>query len=147
MLEISCCFHQDVYKRQPSTQGGAFANFLLNIPGRERSRHPECSYVAYGKYAKYLTADHDASSLAYTPFAKLIELNAKMLVFGCHDTNVGMPLGHYMEEYYGLTKRNLLKGLFRVYYFDQDGCKKLFKRTDSVSYTHLEGTCTSGNKN
>ena len=116
--------------KSPSTQGGAFAYFLLNIPGRERSRHPECSYVAYGKYAKYLTADHDASSLAYTPFAKLIELNAKMLVFGCHDTNVGMPLGHYMEEYYGLTKRNLLKGLFRVYYFDQDGCKKLFKRTD-----------------
>ena len=32
--------------KSPSTQGGAFANFLLNIPGRERSRHPECSIVA-----------------------------------------------------------------------------------------------------
>ena len=116
--------------KSSSTQGGAFANFLLKTPGRERSSHPECSYVAYGKQAKYLVADHNASSLAYTPFAKLIELNAKMLVFGCHDTNVGMPLGHYIEEYYGLTKRNLLKGLFRVYYFDENGSKKLFKRVD-----------------
>jgi len=95
-----------------------------------RSRHPSNSYVAIGKFANEILKNHTEKSTAYSPLGKVVEKNGKFLVFGCLDTNVGMPITHYVEEILNLTNKNFLKWLNKVYYIDKTGTLKLFSRKD-----------------
>lgn len=116
-----------------SDSGGAIANIMLNYKGAVRSTHPTSSCVAIGKYAHKILDEHTPNSTSYSVLKKLVEFDAKLIVFGCLDTNPGMPLLHYVEESLGLIKKNtsFMKwiGFSRgVYYFDKEGNKQLFKK-------------------
>ncbi|MEG1723991.1 MAG: AAC(3) family N-acetyltransferase [Anaerovoracaceae bacterium] len=124
----------DVFTKSTiSTSGGAIANLMLAHKNVVRSSHPTSSCVAIGRLAHEILDDHTPSSTAYSVLGKLVEFDAKLIVFGCLDTNPGMPLLHYVEEYLGLFKRNtsLLSFLrldLGVYFFDKNGEKKIFRR-------------------
>ena len=51
-------------------------------PGTLRSAHPEASVVALGQHAESLTAEHEDGYGAGSPFARLIEAGADVLMLG-----------------------------------------------------------------
>lgn len=119
----------------PSDSGGAIANIFLNHDGAVRSTHPTSSCVAIGKKAHELLDAHTYKSSAYSVLGKFVEINAKLIVFGCLDTNPGMPLLHYVEEQTGLLKKNnnFLNNFglgFGTYFFNENNEKKLLIRND-----------------
>ncbi len=64
---------------------GAVTEYFRRQPGVWRSLHPTDSVVAYGKNAEYITKDHFGQLTPYnsqSPFYKLIELNAKIVLLG-----------------------------------------------------------------
>lgn len=121
---------------------GAFANLMLSHPSSIRSTHPTNSFVAIGKYAKYITENHDENSGAFDPIRKLIELNAKMILIGCTDTSPGFTTTHLVEKDLGINKKIMLQGLSTVYFKKGDSLK-LFRRYDigccSNAYYKLYG--------
>ncbi|WP_151951833.1 AAC(3) family N-acetyltransferase [Aliarcobacter butzleri] len=114
---------------------GAFANIMLNHSKALRSQHPTNSYVAIGKYAEYITKDHNEFSGAYEPIRKIIELNGKMLLIGCVSSSPGFTTTHLAEVDLGLHKRIILPSLDGVYYKKNNEIK-IFKRKDV-------GSCSS----
>ncbi|MEG1950816.1 MAG: AAC(3) family N-acetyltransferase [Odoribacter sp.] len=119
-----------IYTLKTHSYAGTLPRLFLKRSNCLRSKHPSNSCVAIGKQAEYLLKDHNAFSSAYAPIGKAIELNAKIISFGCIESNAGFPTTHYVEEVLGLTRKTLLRGLWRVYYIDDEGNKKLFKRMD-----------------
>lgn len=114
---------------------GAFVNIMLNHSKALRSQHPTNSYVAIGKYAEYITKDHNEFSGAYEPIRKIIELNGKMLLIGCVSSSPGFTTTHLAEVDLGLHKRIILPSLDGVYYKKNNEIK-IFKRKDV-------GSCSS----
>ncbi len=112
------------------TYAGAIPGSMLNYPEAKRSRHPTCSYVAIGKYAKFITKGHGPESPAYEPVRKIIGLNGKMVLVGCVASSPGFTTTHLAEYDLGLMKRIIFPGKDSVYYEDNDGLLKLFKRKD-----------------
>jgi aminoglycoside 3-N-acetyltransferase len=77
---------------------GVLAEFVRTTPGARRSGNPGASVAAIGARAEWLTADHplDYGYGEGSPFAKLIELNGKVLMVGNPlDT---MTLLHHAEH-------------------------------------------------
>jgi len=112
------------------TYAGAIPRSMLKYPGAERSRHPTCSYVAIGKYSKFITKDHGPESPAYEPIRKIIILNGKMILVGCVSSSPGFTTTHLAEYDLGLYKRIIFPSRNSVYYEDNQGSVKLFKRKD-----------------
>ena len=108
---------------------------MLNHSKALRSQHPTNSYVAIGKYAEYITKDHNEFSGAYEPIRKIIELNGKMLLIGCVSSSPGFTTTHLAEVDLGLHKRIILPSLDGVYYKKNNEIK-IFKRKDV-------GSCSS----
>lgn len=88
----------------PTNTMGAVAEMFRQWPGSIRSDHPARSVCAYGKYAKYLTKDHDLSNIfgEGSPVARLYELDGKVLLLGVgYDKNTSIHLADARAEYPG----------------------------------------------
>jgi len=92
---------QPVFDRQqtPSCVGYLTEYFRTAVPGTVRSMHATHSCAAYGDRAAALTAEHHLDTTPvgpHSPFAKLPQVNGKILMLGCDpDHNTSM---HGVEE-------------------------------------------------
>lgn len=126
-----------IFKKTTVPETGAFGKLCLKYENSKRSMHPTNSFIAIGKYTDEILKDHDENSMLYDPVKKLIELNAKMIVFGIIDESPGFTTAHYAQQELGLTKKSFFKNLFRVYYEDSFGTPKLYKKNNV-------GGCSAG---
>ena len=97
-------YHKDI---TPTNTMGAVAEMFRKWPGAVRSDHPARSVAAYGKYADYLTKNHDLSNIFgnASPIGKLYELDGYVLLIGVgYDKNTSLHLADVRAEYPG--KRN-----------------------------------------
>jgi aminoglycoside N3'-acetyltransferase len=108
---------------------GAFANTMLKHPKSFRSSHPTNSYVAIGKNAELILANHNETSGAYEPIRTIIELNGKMILIGCVHNNPGFTTAHLAEVDLGLHKRIIFPTLNGGLYLKDDNIK-IFNRKD-----------------
>ena len=79
----------------PAIGMGIVAEMFRKWPGAERSNHPARSVAAVGKYAKYLTENHDLSNIfgENSPVDKLYKLNGHVLLIGVgYDKNTALHL-------------------------------------------------------
>jgi aminoglycoside N3'-acetyltransferase len=118
------------FTAQTPSYAGALPNSMLRHAESYRSMHPQCSYVAIGKHARYLTSDHGPESGAYEPVRKIIGLKGKMILVGCVQSSPGFTTVHLAEVDLGLTNRVIAPWLVRSRYVDSDGSIKVFKRRD-----------------
>lgn len=88
----------------PTNTMGAVAEMFRGWPGTLRSAHPARSVSAYGKYAQYLTQNHDLSNIFGdgSPIGKLYELDGYVLLIGVgYDKNTSLHLADVRAEYPG----------------------------------------------
>lgn len=86
----------------PTNTMGAVAEMFRLWPGSIRSNHPARSVCANGKYAEYLTKDHDLSNIfgKGSPIDRLYELDAKVLLLGVsYDKNTSIHLADAIANY------------------------------------------------
>lgn len=98
--------HWPAYNKDitPTNTMGAVAEMFRRWPGAMRSEHPARSVAAYGKYAQYLTQDHDLSNIfgEGSPIGKLYELDGSVLLLGVgYDKNTSLHLADVRAEYPG----------------------------------------------
>lgn len=120
----------EAFNSKTKSYAGALPNAMLKREDSFRSRHPMCSYVAVGRHAEHLTANHDESSPAYEPVRKVIELGGKCMLVGCVDTSPGFTTTHLAEFDLGLLSFAVFPKLRSTYYEASDGAIKLFRRPD-----------------
>ena len=88
----------------PTNTMGAVAEMFRKWPGAIRSDHPARSVAAYGKYADYLTENHDLCNIFGdgSPIGKLYELDGFVLLLGVgYDKNTSLHLADARAEYPG----------------------------------------------
>lgn len=112
------------------TYAGAFPNTMLAYAESKRSKHPTCSYVAIGRKAEWIVADHGPESPAYEPVRKILDLNGKMALIGCVSASPGFTTTHLAEYDLKLFKRVIFPRLNTVYYKGDNGEIRLFRRKD-----------------
>ena len=90
-------------KRTTPTQTmGAVAELFRQWPGSLRSDHPARSVSANGKYAAYLTEDHNLSNIFGdgSPIGRLYELDGNVLLIGVgYDKNTSLHLADARADY------------------------------------------------
>ena len=77
---------------------GILTEYLRTWPGAGRSAHPDCSFTAVGRLARWITADHPLQfgHGPGSPLAKLCEKQGKVLLLGTPFTT--LTLLHYSEH-------------------------------------------------
>ena len=88
----------------PTNTMGAVAEMFRKWPETLRSDHPARSVAARGKYAQYLTENHDLSNIfgEGSPIGKLYELDGQVLLIGVgYDKNTSLHLADVRAEYPG----------------------------------------------
>lgn len=88
----------------PTNTMGAVAEMFRTWPGSIRSDHPARSVCAWGKYAAYLTQNHDLSNIfgEGSPIGRLYELDGKVLLLGVgYDKNTSIHLADERADYPG----------------------------------------------
>lgn len=113
--------------RSTPTYTGVVPEILRNRRDSIRSQHPSNSISAIGKLAEWLIESHDANSSPYMPYARLAEMNGKILSIGIGDRLVG--LNHEAQQQAGLL--NVVPFRLGVKYRDDQGDIKLFIRQSS----------------
>ncbi len=121
---------EDAFDLNTKSYAGALPNAMINHPESFRSKHPTCSFVAIGKHAKQITDNHDASSPAYEPVRKIIDLGGKCVLVGCVKNSPGFTTTHLAEYDLCLTKLRIFPSLNNVYYKNDNGSYEIFKRKD-----------------
>jgi aminoglycoside N3'-acetyltransferase len=124
------------FKVDSPSYAGALPNAMLRDRRSHRSMHPQCSYVAIGKHAQYLTLDHGPDSGAYEPVRKLIGLKGKMMLVGCVGSSPGFTTTHLAEIDLGIYKRVIAPWLVKCRYIRPDGTIAEFLRTDPGLCSH-----------
>lgn len=88
----------------PTNSMGAVAEMFRTWPGTLRSNHPARSVAAHGKYADYLTKEHDLTNIfgEGSPVGKLYELDGYVLLIGVgYDKNTSLHLADVRAGYNG----------------------------------------------
>ncbi|MDD7280828.1 aminoglycoside N(3)-acetyltransferase [Floccifex sp.] len=88
----------------PTNTMGAVAEMFRKWPGTLRSNHPARSVAAKGKYAEYLTSNHDLFNIFGdgSPIGKLYELDGYVLLIGVgYDKNTSLHLADVKAQYPG----------------------------------------------
>lgn len=88
----------------PTNTMGAVAEMFRKWPGTIRSDHPARSVAANGKYADYLTKNHNLSNIfgEDSPIGKLYSLDGYVLLIGVgYDKNTSIHLADTRAEYPG----------------------------------------------
>lgn len=110
---------------------GAIPNTMLAHPESHRSLHPQCSYVAIGRHAAEIVADHGPHSPAYEPIRKLINLDAKMVLIGCASSSPGFTTTHLAEADLGHHKKAVFPKIMAVSpYLDKNNEVRIYQRYD-----------------
>lgn len=88
----------------PTNTMGAVSEMFRQWPGTLRSDHPARSVAAWGRYAQYLTENHDLSDIFgdRSPIGRLYELDGYVLLVGVgYDKNTSLHLADARAEYPG----------------------------------------------
>lgn len=88
----------------PTNSMGVVAEMFRTWPGTLRSNHPARSVAAHGKYADFLTKQHDITNIfgEGSPIGKLYELDGYVLLIGVgYDKNTSIHLADVRAEYSG----------------------------------------------
>lgn len=88
----------------PTNTMGAVSEMFRKWKGTFRSDHPARSFAANGKFAEYLTENHDLSDIfgETSPLAKLYELDGYILLIGVgYDKNTSLHLADSRADYPG----------------------------------------------
>lgn len=88
----------------PTLTMGAVAEMFRSWPGAKRSDHPARSVAAVGKYAEYLTKDHDLSNIfgENSPVDKLYKLDGYILLIGVgYNKNTSFHLAETRADFPG----------------------------------------------
>ena len=88
----------------PTNTMGAVAEMFRSWSGAVRSGHPARSVAAWGKYAEYLTANHNLSDIFgdTSPIGRFYELDGKVLLLGVgYDKNTSLHLADARAVYPG----------------------------------------------
>lgn len=98
--------HWPAYNKEitPTNTMGAVAEMFRKWPGAMRSDHPARSVAAWGKYAQFLTQNHDLSNIfgENSPIGKLYNLDGYVLLIGVgYDKNTSLHLADVRAEYPG----------------------------------------------
>jgi aminoglycoside 3-N-acetyltransferase len=86
----------------PTNTMGAVSEMFRQWPGTLRSDHPARSVAAWGRYAQYLTENHDLSDIFgdSSPIGRLYELDGSVLLVGVgYDKNTSLHLADIRAEY------------------------------------------------
>lgn len=86
----------------PTNTMGAVSEMFRQWPGTLRSDHPARSVAARGRYAQYLTENHDLSDIFGddSPIGRLYELDGYVLLIGVgYDKNTSLHLADVRAEY------------------------------------------------
>lgn len=99
----------------PAIGMGVVAEMFRKWPGAKRSNHPARSVAAVGKYAEYLTEDHDLSNIFGddSPVGKLYELDGYALLIGVgYEKNTSLHLAEYRASFPGKKFTNESSAIF-----------------------------------
>ncbi|MCI6017767.1 MAG: AAC(3) family N-acetyltransferase [Clostridiales bacterium] len=137
----------------PTNTMGATAEMFRKWPGTLRSDHPARSVAANGKYAEYLTKNHDLENIFGdgSPIGKLYELDGYVLLIGVgYDKNTSLHLADARAKYPGkhmstessammIDKKRVWKSYETLYVdgedFDEIG--SAFEKTGKVKKAYL----------
>ncbi len=88
----------------PTNTMGTVAEMFRQWSGTLRSDHPARSVAAWGRYAQYLTENHDLSDIFgdSSPIGRLYELDGYVLLIGVgYDKNTSLHLADVRADYPG----------------------------------------------
>lgn len=92
-------------RRSEIYQMGKSVENMRRREGVEFSKHPNCAFLAYGRYAKTLIAHHDLDFALDddSPLGKLYEMKASCLFVGCsYDNMTSLHLAEYRTKVRGI---------------------------------------------
>lgn len=118
------------FTRETKATTGGFVNCMLSWPGAVRSRHPTNSWVAIGRAAADMLETHDARASCFEPIKYLVDRRGKMLLVGCVHDSPGFSTVHWAQHQLGLSKRNVVRGLFGAAYTDE-GALRTYRKQDT----------------
>lgn len=121
---------EDAFHQLKESYAGALPNEMIKRADSHRSRHPMCSYVAIGKFAKEITEGHDHRSAAYEPIRKIIQYQGKNILVGCVESSPGFTTTHLAEQDLGFLKKPIFSRFVKACYINDYGDYKIFKRKD-----------------
>ena len=104
--------------QQTPTINGLVAETFRNRQGTIRSQHPVTSVTAYGKFAKYLTENHNQNSRPFIPYSRLAQIGGKSLFIGLGNRLVSIR--HEAQDLAGLLDAVKTRPRF-VRYKDKKG--------------------------